>query len=364
MSCATDDYVCQFETNFMKAISIYALCVTVLGTLFNTTSFFFCRTKKHRYNSTFLILSFIFPFEVLSLYTWNLNIFLQILPKHHEIGLAESNTINDHNIIESTSIATCKIFTFSQFFSLQTISWLLVYMALDQVLRIYYPSFKFNQIRTTFWVSIIIVATLFLINSHILLFVGYIKHLEFNRTILVNNKLINQTISIQKTQCYASLYYEFYPTWDRIHLGLFCFVPFFLMLVCNIFLIKRIIFSLRKSHTSNNNTSKSTRKKRKMSVFILIYSFMFMICTMPQIVLFSFYFDSLTVTKYGKILLYLSDELTFSFIAFNFLLINKLFRKKIIKFLRGIGYDTRNSTAVRSKSYIKMHFNMYSSKVS
>lgn len=93
----------------LKIFGIYALVLTVCGTVFNLASFYVCQRIKN--NSTFTIITFLTLVDALTLYYWNLNNFLQ--------PFANVNML-------TTNIWLCKIGNFVQFASLETSAWLLV----------------------------------------------------------------------------------------------------------------------------------------------------------------------------------------------------------------------------------------------
>ena len=55
-----------------------------------------------------------------------------------------NQTINEYNVIEGLNLVTCKIFTFSQFYSLHCLSWLTAYVSIDQVIKLYLPRIPYS----------------------------------------------------------------------------------------------------------------------------------------------------------------------------------------------------------------------------
>lgn len=304
-----------------KIISVYAICLLIMGTILNLTSIFICRRKRLKNTSTFIILSFFFFFNSTSLYTWNLDIFLTIfegIGKHKNLSTLEAD-LNSQNIIESQNIVTCKIFTFMQYFSLQAISWLLTYLTIDQNLKIYFPILIIPN-KLVYTICGLIITALFIINFHILLFVGVYKTIDGSDE--------------YHFQCYETYTYNFYPMWDQVHTFLYCFVPFFLMIVSNILLAWKLVLS-RRSFSSVSKTS--LRKKKNISIFCIAFSFTFIICTIPEKICYGFFYERLNKSSgkwYGLTVLRLSDELNFTFIGFNFvfqLALNRLYRTEFFK---------------------------------
>lgn len=325
-----DQTAFKIENFILNTLSIFALLVTVFGNIFNLISFYICRNQSLKNNTTFIILSVIFLFEALTLNTWNLDIFLQIFPRQ----IDRKYNIDEHNIIESSSVFTCKIFTFMQYFSLHSISWLMSLMTLDQVVKIYFPKNKYQKPKLIKKLIFSIILILFLANAHILLFAGVVNNLKLTKEKFINGTWLNETILIKKVDCYSSSLYEIYPIWDRIHLFLYCFIPFSIMMICNLFMVKKILF-----YPSTLNHRKSVIiKRRTISFFIIAHSLMFMICSLPSIVSYGYYFYRLKMTRLGEIVLVILDEIIFSFFAFNFLahlVMNNIYRQE---FKRTLSY--------------------------
>ncbi len=92
-----------------KVLGVYALCVTILGTVLNLFNFYVC--IRVRQNTTFVFLAFFALSNAFSLYWWNLNNFLK-------------EFLNVDLLV--FSLWTCKIGNYVQFTSLQMAAWFLV----------------------------------------------------------------------------------------------------------------------------------------------------------------------------------------------------------------------------------------------
>lgn len=320
----TCDLACLVEKILRHALSGYAIFLVIVGTVFNTFSIYLCKRTILRKNSTFKILSFLFFYNILSLYTWNVDIFLRIFVP---LNVKNVTTINDHNKLESLNIFTCKFFTFVQYFSLQAIAWLLTYVSVNQVIKINFPTYRHvHQSR----VCIVLSVLLFLVNSHIILFVGVYRDVDVN----VRSNESNATWTMTVFECYETEFYNFYPTWDQVHTFIYCFIPFLIMIVCNLLLTKKILISAR-NFTSVSQAS--MKKKKTISVFILMHSLLFIVCSMPEKICYGYFYDSLSNSDYGNLVLVITDELTFTFFGLNFmfqLIVNKLYRKEFIRVLK------------------------------
>lgn len=157
-----DSNACPHCQITMKIFAWYAFMLIICGTSGNLYASHVC--FKLNKVSTFKILSVLFIFETISLYTvrylnliflpshshfinisisvqWNLNIFIKNFMPYK----GANQTLSEFNVIESLNLVTCKIFTFAQFYSLQCISWLLTYISIDQAIKLYSPSRAFNK---------------------------------------------------------------------------------------------------------------------------------------------------------------------------------------------------------------------------
>jgi hypothetical protein len=329
-------------------LGVYALLILVIGTLFNSFSIYLCRRPRLRKNSIFQLLSYLFFFKIMALYTWNLNHFLRMLISIQldaRPALAYVNSINELNIVESLNIFTCKFFTFIQYFSLQTMSWFLSYISIDQVVKIYLPAFKCqHQTRA----CLLLIFILFLINFHIILFVGiYLPISSSSSSSNSTNTTWSYRNATLRFECYATEFYNFYPTWDQVHAFIYCFVPFVIMMISNLLLSRRILASARRFSTTLSKVN--LKKKRAISLFVIFHSLLFIACSMPQKLFYGYMYDALSASPLGSLLLVLSDELSFTFIGFNFifqLIMNKLYRREfflVVGKLRAfLGYSSGN----------------------
>jgi hypothetical protein len=300
-----------------KAFGIYSILLIIISTLGSTFSSFVCYSLGKKGIPTFKILSFVFILEATTQYTWILDIFLQIFVENND----EKSAIDNINIIESLSIPTCKIFAFNQYFTLEALSWLLVYSMIDQNLQLYFPKIKYNlnskYVNMICWIIIIFFA---LFNSHILMFAGLIE---------IGNATINETKEV--VNCFHGVtygFYAFWPLWDQIHMFVYSFIPFVLMIACNLLTIKKIFKHKITDHLSKKQLEKE-KKKRTLTINLLTSSFLFIACSMPAVLSFGYFFESLSSSFSTSYILPGSDLLNFTFIGLNFLLyfiLNKVFR--------------------------------------
>ena len=189
------------------------------------------------------------------------------------------------------------------------------------IVRLNFILKKINYIKTpkSFKAAMII---LFGINVHILLFVGKVSYVKQNVT---NNLNITEEVSIRTFDCYNSNFYELHPFWDRVHLIVYGFGPFLITILSNLLIIFKIF--------GVNSPLSGQRRKKKLAITILLISFTFIICALPQIISFGFFFVELSSTLVGIVILPLSDLINFTFNGFNFMIYfitNIVFRNECI----------------------------------
>jgi hypothetical protein len=137
----------------------YCLFLTIFGTIGNAFASLICFRKTLQKVSTFRIQSIVFIHAFLTLYTWNLDHFLKVFKPYTETIMH----IDEVNIMESFNIVTCKIFAFTQYYSLQTTSWLLMYVSVDQTIKMYIPNIRYSLKPTKVYpICFVILQILFL----------------------------------------------------------------------------------------------------------------------------------------------------------------------------------------------------------
>ena len=100
------------------------------------------------------------------------------------------------------------------------------------------------------------------------------------------------------------------------------------MIACNLLTIKKIYKHKITDHLSKKQLEKE-KKKRILTINLLTSSFLFIACSMPAVLSFGYFFESLSSSFSTSYILPGSDLLNFTFIGLNFLLyfiLNKVFR--------------------------------------
>jgi hypothetical protein len=377
----------------VKAINSYIpLMIIFIGVVGNTSAFLVFRFNKDMKKlSTMVIFSFLTVIDTSSLFMWNLNHFLEP---------------NFKIYIENLSLFTCKFFTFLQFFSLQSSGWLLSYACVDRYFSImstpgsFISKLPFGTIKSSVCGSALIVSIMALANSHMIILNGWVRPpkqhkrvVEFNVTMSKQNMSVLEGILAGKSnesywytlvslnhshlqaignytltnieyfsfECYRySEDFKIVPLWDSVNMIVYSFVPFSIMAVFNVLLIKNTLSTSKtiKKNKQDKSTLNALKKKRRLTISLIVITCAFVVMTMPSTIMFGF-FIRIIYYEIGKEILYLVDSIAFlnhSSIFFTCFLTNVKFRSIVLnRFSSWLGRSSQgpNSGSTKEQSVSK-----------
>ncbi|CAF1012492.1 unnamed protein product [Adineta ricciae] len=240
--------------------SYYPLFLVIAGTTLNILTFVtLCRrmfrdTKKQpvmHYMRTMAI------FDIVMLYGWNLDHYLY--------------AIHGFRFVEY-SIASCKIMSFIDYFITPASAWLRVFICLDRYLALSHLNRTwFSRPKSVLIIIGCIVAVFIIYNAHFLLFACYVRS---DGTITAN-----------------SVFYQVFPLWDYIQLGIYNCVPFVCMVTLDSGVVYHLIRLRRTTAVQNSRI-----QHRVISITLLITTFLFLIMTIPSGIIFAFFYDTVNTT--------------------------------------------------------------------
>ncbi|CAF0935789.1 unnamed protein product [Brachionus calyciflorus] len=301
----------QIKILIQQILAYYGILLIVFGTLSNILSFCIC--FKLRKNPTFTFLSILSITNIFTIFHWNFDYIMRYL-----FGIDWLN----FNII------ICKLFNFIQYSSSQSSAWILVLISVEQLLSVRFKLWrsKYFSRRKALLTVICLVGLIFLINSNILVFLGYQQE--------INGTLVDFCFNGNITD-YATYYGYF-------HLVSYSLMPFVILTISNFLLFiycnksRRKVFQnfkLGEDSVSTNNTSLKVNKNNKahtaLTFSIIKTCVLFVLMTMPNAVV-SLMYAYLYDTEYGLLVIRIGDLLSFTFHGFNFfinLFVNRRFRK-------------------------------------
>lgn len=156
---------------FFKTLGIYALLLSISGTICN--SLILLTTRQIKQQNSFIYLRFLAVSDLLSLFYWNLDKFISTWS-----GFS----------YQSMSMGVCKVGTWLQYTTLQYSSWMLVILALDRYLCVHKPNWiRFLTPTKAFVLSYAVLLFCSLINSNLLFTLGVMKMSENSSHLLCHS---------------------------------------------------------------------------------------------------------------------------------------------------------------------------------
>jgi hypothetical protein len=303
-------------------LPIFSLFLIIYGTLTNLFSSILCFSLvKKKPLSAFIILGLMFLVCPFNLYTWNLDVFLNLF---YKIRQKESITLSQFYIIESRSITTCRIFFFIQQFGLHSTAWLFSLLLIDQVTKLYLSHMnchkKINFMTIT---SVVIIIIAFGSNFIILLFAGKQK---FDEEELLK---MNITGNYAKFICYESDVFNTSLFSDILTDLVAELIPLGVIGFCSILIFLKLRI---KSSLADSIEARSLRRRKRYSISFLIMSTIYLISIVPAMICFSYYFDEIISWNNGDQFLSFLNVLHFTFFGMLptiFFFTNRAFKKEI-----------------------------------
>jgi hypothetical protein len=241
-------------------VAYYPFTLIIVGTLLNLlTLIILCRptfrdTKKQpiiHYMRAIAI------FDILMLYGWNLDHYLQIVHGY---------------ILLTYSIGSCKFFGFLNYFAAQCSAWLRVFICLDRYLSASrLQRGWFSRQKSILIVIACTVAFFILFNFHFFIFACFYRP----------SGSINPNAQL----------YRIYPLWDYINLGVYNCAPFILMVTFNSGVIYHLAHRRHARIIQNSNI-----QHRAITITLVLTTFLFLLMTIPATIVAAFFFTTPTTT--------------------------------------------------------------------
>jgi hypothetical protein len=254
---------------------LYSLILILIGTPLNLLCFYiFTRLVSNRSNPTIIVFSYLALIELLIPFTWNLNYVVRELLWKYRKNITLKN-------LEEHSLFVCKLISYSAYFSLECAAWLKTLATFARCVSLHHQwslkkwLSKPIIIRRISWIIIFLIA---LINSPIWIING-----EYGLDI---NKF-NETK--RKVKCYQS---KFFVYWEIVHLLLYNFIPFTLMISCNILIIHQVRESRKRTQKAKitssipSNRSAKSNSGGRLTLTLILVTIFFIIFTSPSAIFY------------------------------------------------------------------------------
>ena len=255
------------QAEYMHAVRIWKIIppfLIILGTLGNFLTIIVLTRPKSRNSSTAIYLTALACSDLLVLYTGLLRQWI----KH----------VFDMDVRELSETG-CKLHVFLVYLGTQLSSWLLVAVTSERFIGVWCPHRVKTgcTTKTALIVIVLIVVSLALLNVHWLYGMGTYRVVIENVTFTLD--------------CY-SVYDEHYDflsfTWPWIDLCVFCLVPFSVLLVGNISIILKVIYSKHKTRKQIAPQQSAVAKKMKkdnktsqLTLMLMTINIVFFVCALP-----------------------------------------------------------------------------------
>ena len=260
---------------------VYSLILILLGTPLNLLCFYiFTRLVPNRSNPTIIVFAHLALVELLIPFTWNINYVVRELVWKFGKDQSMKN-------LEQHSLFVCKLISYGAYFSLQCAAWLKTLATFARCVTLHHQWWlkkwlsKPTVIRRTIFGVVVLIA---LINLPVWI---------INGERVVSKDQDNQTRIEQK--CYQSKFFHF---WEIAHLLLYNFIPFTLMILCNVLIVRQVRASRQRTQRSKMRTpsltasSKTRRTKSsdgsRLSKTLILVTVFFILFTAPAAIFYIF----------------------------------------------------------------------------
>jgi positive regulator of sigma E activity len=331
---------CWYCAFLRYLIPLMALFLIVFGTITNYWSSVVCfKLQRTQPTSAFTILGFMFLVCPFNLYKWNLNVFLDLFYKIRQNGVA---SLSEFNVLETKSLTACRIFYFMQQFGIHSTAWLFSLLLLDQVTKLYFSKLKCHKNIIFMTVtSVVIIFIAFVTNFTILLFAGRTKFSD------QEIEEMNKTGKYVTFTCYDSDVFN-YEIFNIATDFLTELIPLGVIGLCSILIFLKLRI---KSSLANSIDPRSVKRRQKYSISFLIMSAIYLTCTLPSMISFTYYFGVIIGWKNSDIFLSFLDVLHFIFYGMLptiFFFTNQMFKREIMKIIPGKRSAVGDASTVRT----------------
>lgn len=235
----------------LHLITYYPLLLTIVNTILNGWILIILFRKKFRQRPTTHYMRAVALADLFMIYGWNLDHFFRF-----QFGFE----------VDRLNIFTCKIFLFFNNGFLQSAAWFRVWLCIDR----FHTLQRISQRRTMAEhrsALLLIVLTMFffaLLNLHIPIFSCH-QAVRDNQTIIVSD----------------SIHYKLYPMWSYVNLVIYNLLPFLLMVIFDIRIVRHLILIKRSSTVQCSRV-----QHMSIALSILLSAFLFFLMTTPATIIF------------------------------------------------------------------------------
>ena len=244
-------------TVFYKVFRIYLqLLIVIIGLIGNSLTIVVLRNGKSRHSSAT-------PYLICLAVSDNIYLLsgIAMMPLMTFMGYKDLYIMTFH-------LSGCVIYLFVAYYSAQVSSWLITAVTIERVGVVVMPhkSKSLFTKKRSYFVILLIVIILFIENSHIF-FAHELVTIDGEKACLIKEQFEYFSINI-------------WPWLDAI---MYNFLPFFIIIICNIIIISAVLKSVRnrQSMMAGTDDPKNDSETNRMTQMLLAISFFFIITTTP-----------------------------------------------------------------------------------
>jgi hypothetical protein len=261
---------------------LYSLILILVGTPLNLLCFYiFTRLVPNRSNPTIIVFAHLALIELIIPFTWNINYVVRELFWKYQTTISLKN-------LEQHSLFTCKLISYTAYFSLQCAAWLKTLATFARCVTLHHQWPLKNWLSKPTIIKRIIWMVIFLVG--LLNFPIWIVNGE---RVQLQTKSNNTNVTIK---CYQSI---FFKVWEVVHLLLYNFIPFTLMILCNILIIRQVKQSRRRTKLSKCNSQSSAQSSQprrskssdggRLTKTLILLTILFIVFTSPAAIFYIFF---------------------------------------------------------------------------
>ena len=274
-------YMDYFHPKFPKFLTIIFL---VIGDFGNILSFFVFSKPSMRNNSVFIYFAFL---SIVDLFVITLGLGDIIIISYFGIAL------------RNESIIICRLHTFLTYLSTHLSSFVLASVSIDRAIAL--NSIHLSKIyckpKMAKKVILFDFLLVFIINFHSLFFLGFydtyddgtsMTSLSYNTDIIQTTTKQSATETFMCASREGSIYFSFLEKYFK-YADLICyaFLPFAIMIVCTILIVRVLLLSTNK-FKKNNGFSVKRKRNRQVTYSLIILNILFLCLVSPLVFVLAF----------------------------------------------------------------------------
>ena len=267
----------------IRILTLYHLGLTLFNPIMNGLVLAILYRKKFRQRPTTHFMRAIAFADTLMIYGWNLDHFLRF-----QFGFE----------LDRLTVTSCKVSLYLNNSLLQGAAWFRVWLCADRFFNLcrVREHRRMHRHRNALALIVTTIVGIALVNLHLPIFTCYATA---NSTVVSAN----------------SLYYSVYPMWNYVNLAIYNLLPFSIMLVFDVRIVRHLL-----AHKRSSTVQQSRVQHVSVSVSIFLSAFLFCVMTTPATVYFAFLANKVVTGPFKELTLSVLDAIQYTYHSSSFVL--------------------------------------------